>query len=133
MSITLTVCEKSPGGPTPSEYDIEVEEERLTVQELIRNIVLQQVYNQNTEMRERKNSHETERLLNKKKSGTSKSGQPRYTIDWVPTYEHALKAFEDNQVLLLIDDKQMDDLDALVTLTPATKVTFLKLIPLVGG
>jgi hypothetical protein len=127
MSLTLTVCEKSPGGPPPEEYSIELKDERLTVRELIQNIVFQQIYNLNTEMRNSKTAPREEQMLNKRKPA------PGNTIDWVPKYEHALKAFESNQVLLLLDDVQVEELDEVVALTPHTRVTFLKLIPLVGG
>lgn len=45
----------------------------------------------------------------------------------------ALAAFETNGFILLIDDWQVEDLEAEVTITEETVVTFLKLTPLVGG
>lgn len=47
--------------------------------------------------------------------------------------EVALRAFERGSVLLLVDDKQVDDLGAEVVLTPGSTVAFLQLVPLVGG
>jgi hypothetical protein len=126
MTLTLTVCEKSPGGPAAQEYSIELQEERLTVRELIRNIVFQQVYNQNTKLRE--SGQEWDRV-----SGKETKPAPEKTIDWVPKFEHALVAFENNQVLLLVDEMQLEDLNSFVTVKPTSKITFLKLIPLIGG
>ena len=45
----------------------------------------------------------------------------------------ALAAFEHNGFVILIDDRQVERLDDMVILGPATVVTFLKLVPLVGG
>lgn len=45
----------------------------------------------------------------------------------------ALNAFEENRVILLVNDVQMEKLDEEIIVTPATRVTFLKLVPLVGG
>jgi hypothetical protein len=45
----------------------------------------------------------------------------------------ALSAFERGQILLLVDDRQVDELDVRVTLREGSVVTFLKLVPLVGG
>ena len=47
--------------------------------------------------------------------------------------ERALKAFEENGFILLIDDTQIEALDADVTIDPDTVVTFLRLTPLAGG
>jgi hypothetical protein len=41
--------------------------------------------------------------------------------------------FERAQILLLVDDRQVEELDHQVTLRPDSTVTFLKLVPLVGG
>lgn len=128
MSVTLTVCEKSPGGPPAEEYSIELEEERLTVRDLIQNIVFHQVYRLNTAARDwNRMAGSREKLLNTKTSGQG------HTIDWVPKFEQALKAFASNQVILLLDETQVEELDEFVTVTPKTKVTFLKLVPLIGG
>lgn len=45
----------------------------------------------------------------------------------------ALKAFEDNAFLLLVDETQIETLDTEIVLTPGSIVTFIQLIPLVGG
>ena len=47
--------------------------------------------------------------------------------------ETALAAFETNGFVVLIDDQQVEDLDAQIALRPELSVTFLKLVPLVGG
>jgi len=47
--------------------------------------------------------------------------------------DFALKAFEANGFILLVDDSQIESLDTQIELTPKTIVTFLKLTPLVGG
>lgn len=45
----------------------------------------------------------------------------------------ALKAFDGNGFILLVDDTQVEALDTQIEMTPDTVVTFLKLTPLVGG
>ena len=45
----------------------------------------------------------------------------------------ALAAFEDNVFFLLVDDKQIEELDETVIIRPETVVTFLRLTPLKGG
>ena len=45
----------------------------------------------------------------------------------------ALKAFESNGFFILVDDEQVERLEEQVLLRDSTKVSFIKLIPLVGG
>jgi hypothetical protein len=45
----------------------------------------------------------------------------------------ALTAFEDNVFFLLVDDKQIGDLEDIVVIRPDAVVTFLRLTPLKGG
>ena len=42
-------------------------------------------------------------------------------------------AFNRNGFFVLVDDQQADSLDEVITLQPATQVTFVRLTPLVGG
>ena len=69
--------------------------------------------------------HETERILN--------GVRERLAIDWEKQYAKALSAFNSNGFLLFVDDEQITDLDEMIRLTPQTRVSFLKLVPLVGG
>ncbi|MEM8626167.1 MAG: hypothetical protein AAGG47_21985 [Pseudomonadota bacterium] len=45
----------------------------------------------------------------------------------------ALAAFEANAFVVLVDDRQVEHLESPVTVEPDTVVTFLRLVPLIGG
>lgn len=45
----------------------------------------------------------------------------------------AIESFGSSSLLLLVNDKQIENLDDVIHITPNTVVTFLKLVPLVGG
>lgn len=47
--------------------------------------------------------------------------------------EKALQAFERGTLIVLLPDGQADSLDEIVDLSPIDEVTFLRLVPLVGG
>ena len=49
------------------------------------------------------------------------------------TIETALRAFSANRFFLLVDRRQIVDLDAPLPLTPKSTVVFLRLTPLKGG
>ena len=48
-------------------------------------------------------------------------------------FDKAVEAFRHNGFLLLVDDRQLVGLDEKVHLRGGSEVTFLRLIPLVGG
>lgn len=48
-------------------------------------------------------------------------------------YEKAIQAFERNGFVVLVDDLQVESLDQIIEIEAKTSVTFLKLVPLVGG
>ena len=57
----------------------------------------------------------------------------RRKLDWQKQYEKAIRRFERNGFLVLLDDRQVTDLDEALRLSPASEIHFLKLTPLVGG
>jgi hypothetical protein len=58
--------------------------------------------------------------------------KPRF-VDPIIQFEKAVEAFEGNGFVILVDNYQVESLDAQIALRPETSVTFLKLVPLVGG
>ncbi|MFE7167411.1 hypothetical protein [Streptomyces sp. NPDC057616] len=130
MAIVMFVDETT-AGERGAGRELEIAEERLTVGELIRRRVFQEVaeYNARTPQvfQGLVQPQDTERVLNGYALRT-----PR-RIDPEAQTELALKAFAGNGFLLLVGDRQVTGLDEQVELPPGTEVTFLKLVPLVGG
>ena len=54
-------------------------------------------------------------------------------IDADEQVEIALTGFSQNKFFFLVDDRQVESLDDEFGITEETKITFLKLIPVVGG
>ena len=54
-------------------------------------------------------------------------------LDWEVQAEAALRAFRGNGFILLVGDRQVDDLDEEIDLTTDPDIAFVKLVPLVGG
>ena len=63
----------------------------------------------------------------------SRPATKRRPFDETEEIDKALGAFTDNQYILLIDERQVRNLEESVTLTPESEVVFLRLTPLVGG
>ena len=56
-----------------------------------------------------------------------------HRVDAERQFGQAVEAFGRNGFLVLVDDRQVTDLDARLDLRMGTEITFLKLVPLVGG
>jgi hypothetical protein len=54
-------------------------------------------------------------------------------LDWERQADVAETAFRRNGFILLVGDRQIDDLDEQIDLTAGPVVSFVKLVPLVGG
>jgi hypothetical protein len=130
--LTLTVRDETTAGDTLTELELQLTTESVTVGELIRARVHQEVRRHNAERASRPfrglvQPTETERVLNP-------SPRDRFRrVDADRQTEVALSAFTRGQVLVLVDDRQVTELDQRVTLRHGSVVSFLKLVPLVGG
>ena len=131
MPTTLIVRDETTGGKTTNELSLEFLTERVTVHELIRSRVYQEVQDFN---RERRGTFRglvqptgAEQVLN-----GFRFNKPRQ-IDWKAQFDQAIEAFESGRILIIVDDKQADSLDEEIELRANTDVAFLRLMPLVGG
>jgi len=118
-------------GKTEHTFTVHVSGEKISIRELIRQRVTQEVEEFNSRQRAvfrmLVQPNDTERTLN-----GFKFHEPRF-VDPITQYEKAIEAFEGNGFIVLVDDFQVQELDDEIALHPETSVTFLKLVPLVGG
>jgi hypothetical protein len=131
MATVLLVSERIPGAGKHSEFRLEVPFERMTARDIIAKYVTQQVHEYNTNSSQKTSAlfvpDVSERALN----GTKQTA--RKPLDAVEQCTTAFRAFDDSRFVLLVNDIQIEELDQEIVVTPATRVTFLKLLPLVGG
>lgn len=131
MPATLTIRDEALGSESLHEWALEVLTERITVRELIRSRVYQEVqdYNlrQSWEFRGLVQPEDAEKTLN-----GWKLKKPRQ-LDWRTQFEKAIEAFANNQILILVNDVQTESLDQEIVIDSGAAVTFLKLTMLVGG
>jgi hypothetical protein len=105
--------------------------ERITVRALIRTRVYQEVGDYNLRQPEYFRGlvqpTDAERTLNGFKVRQGRR------IDPEKQFEGAIESFYRNGFLVLVNDRQVDELEEEIEIRPDTTVTFLKLVPLVGG
>ena len=128
---TITVYDETTSGGRMNELTLEFLNERVSVRELIRSRVYQEVTEYNARMPEYYRGlvqpTDAERVLNGYRL------RERRKLDWEAQYQKAIQAFQGNGFMILVDDRQVVELDAEVELRHDSTVTFLKLVPLVGG
>jgi hypothetical protein len=131
MAATLTVRDETAGGKTVNELTLDILTEKLTVRELIRSRVYQEVQDYN-----RKGLEHFRGLVQPSGAEQTLNGyklKTRREIDWKKQFELACDAFERNGFFILVDEHQAESLDEEIVLEAGTQVSFVKLTPLVGG
>ena len=128
---TITIRDETRPGRTISELVLPELPDRITLRELLKTRVREEVAKANLD---RETAHhmlvqptDAEVTLNGYRVRKSK------TIDWERQAEVAEEAFSRNGFFVIVDDRQVESLDDELELTPETEVRFLKLTPLVGG
>lgn len=133
MLATLTVRDETMFGLSSDDFSFTLRfpSEQISVRELIETRVREEVGNYNLNkpdvFRGLVQPSEAERTLNGFKMPKEKRINPDEQC------EKALAAFERNGFIVLVDDKQIEFLSDIIEIKPKTTVTFLKLVPLVGG
>ena len=134
MSATLMIRDETATGVPVHEFPLEFENESITVRELIRERVYQEVSEYNFQSRREGGLFrglvqptDTERTLNGFKVPKNRD------IDWEAQFERAIDAFGRNGFFIIVDDRQAESLDETIVISPGTQASFVKLTPLVGG
>jgi hypothetical protein len=128
---TLTLVDETTSGEHLGEQMLSILDERLSLREILRRRIYQEVTEHNagraTGYRPLVRPSQEEQTLN-----GPRAMQPK-RVDWESEFDRAARAFQGNGFLVLVDDRQLTDLDEEVDLHHDTRVTFLRLVPLVGG
>lgn len=131
MAAALKLIDKTPGKAETTAWVLQVAEPILTAREILRRRVFEEVTRFNASRGDLFQGlvqpTDTERALN-----GFRLREPRQ-LDWRQQFDLAVQAFGRNGFVLLVGDRQVEDLDEELMLSPQTEITFLKLVPLVGG
>lgn len=127
----LTILDETATGSILSRLEVEINQEMLTVRELI----ARRVHNEVADYNARQTGTfqglvqptESERVLNGYRL------RPTKLIDAEQQTYRALEAFQNNGFFLLVNDRQVESLDEEVWLGAGATASFVKLTPLVGG
>lgn len=128
---TATFRDETATGKLLTEWRTTGLPEEMTVRELIRLRVREEVTRHNTRPSDHFNG-----LVRPEDAEPAPNGhrlrEPR-RIDWARQADLAEHAFLTNGFFLLAGDRQAENLDETVNLTTTPELTFIKLVALVGG
>lgn len=139
MVAVLNLVDEELGGERCPVFALRLASERITARELIRRRVEEEIARLNAE-REGLDAdlsdrsfhvlakHPAEVLLNPRRRKTE--AKP---LDPEEQTRIAWKAFERNRLVLLLDERQIENLDDEIVIDGENEVTFVRLVPLTGG
>jgi len=129
MPLALSLHDETTAGESRSAGTFQFDTANITLREIIRLRVQQEVARFNAAEYEifqgLVQPEESERVLN--------GVRTRPVLDCEKQFAKAIAAFKGNGFLVLLDDGQIMDLDETLHLTAQSKITFVRLVPLVGG
>jgi hypothetical protein len=131
MAATVIVRDETTAGEATGSMTLEFPSERITVRELIRERVYQEVQDYN-----RRKDGAFRGLVQPTEAEAGLDGyrvKPGSEVDWKAQCEKAYEAFERKRVLVIAGSRQTESLVEMLELTRGGEVIFLKLVPLVGG
>ena len=127
----LTVRDETTAGEKTGEFVMDLLTERITVRELIRSRVYQEVQDYNQKEPEYFRGLVEPTLAERTLNGFKLKAKRK--IDWQEQFKSACGAFERNGFFVLVGDRQASELDEEFEVKADTEVSFVKLVPLVGG
>lgn len=120
----MTITDASVSGQRLHSFTLETLVERMSVREIIRARIYQEV---------RDHNQAQGAVFRGLVEPAGKQQAVGRQIDWEEQYRRACEAFELNGFFLLVGDRQAESLDERFTVGVETEVQFVKLMPLVGG
>ena len=133
MPVNLRVVDETSSGKIYNETVLRLASTRVSARDVIEQRVRQEVQKFNDA---RKKEALFSGLVQPRDAEKELNGyrlKKKKKIDADEQVEIALSAFSDNKFFFLVDDLQVESLDDEFGITDQTKITFLKLIPVVGG
>lgn len=124
---TLTIRDQSMTGNPLGELFLQIPSTKISVRELIKNRVFQEVKEANANVVAEFNSPSQVRTERGTHPAEAISPPMPPLTDWRVQFDKALTAFKTNRILILVDGDQVESLETELEVTASTEVNFLRL------
>ena len=129
--LALVLYDETTDGRQLNKVELRLVSQAMTLRDLISQRIKQEVDEYNHKQQEvfqgLVQPTDTEAVLNGYRMHRKRK------ISYDNQLEKAVRAFESNGFFVLLDDRQVEDLDEPLVFTEHSHVSFVKLVPLVGG
>lgn len=129
--IQILIQDEQLNGTITNQFELSFDSEITTTRAIIELRVKQEVERYNEKKNSAFNGLVQPKLQEIILNARTPKQQPK--VDAEQQIYIALDAFQKNGYFILVNNQQLEDLDELITLTPQTTISFIKLTPLVGG
>lgn len=136
MTYTIQVLDETTTNLKPTHTrTLDFDTETVTVRELIRRRVYEECTEYNASQQQQFRGLVIPEGMERELNSPATRPTHHRKVDWEKQYARAQEAFQRNGIIVLVGEQQAEDLDETVTLSlgEPLEVTFLKLVPLVGG
>jgi cell division protein FtsN len=131
MPITVKIQDQSGAGRVNATTTLEGISSKITLRDLVRTRVREEVARYNASPERTFPGLVMPEGAYPTREGF-RMGQPR-RIDWQQQADRAIQAFQRNGFFVLVDDRQVTELDEPLDLTADSDIRFVRLVQLVGG
>ncbi|MDH5692857.1 MAG: hypothetical protein OEZ47_07115 [Gammaproteobacteria bacterium] len=131
MNAVLVIKDETARGEQINTVRLSLVSERLSVKELISRRVQQEVEQFNL-----KRPVCFKALVKPKDAEETTQGfrlAVHHDLDWEIQVETAIEAFKQKCFFIMVNGKELSDLDDEVVITDTTEISFIRLMPIVGG
>jgi hypothetical protein len=128
MAVALKIVDQTLGVYPHVTRELRLASERITLRELLRRRIEEEVREINA------GRGDVPSLVTPAAQETALNGaRRRRLVDADKQFDAAVRAFQRSRIVIIVDGRQVQDLDHAFGVTPQTEVRFVKLVPLVGG
>lgn len=131
--ISVTIKDQSGAGKVGATITLDGIDSRVTVRDLIRTRVREEVARYNAKPASTDIFHGLVMPDGAEMTSRGFRMPKKRRIDWEQQADKALEAFQKNGFFVLVDDRQVTDPDEVLELAPDTDIRFIRLVQLVGG
>ena len=125
MSNTLTIRDEEMSGKKVHEFSLDFLTEHITVRELIRSRVYQEVKDHNSQWQQQEFRGLIQPVGSEQTPHGFRMKKPRQ-LDWQKQFDLALEAFQQHQILILVNDRQIESLEEEIRVATDTDIAFLR-------
>lgn len=126
----LLIKEENFAGKILDEILLDIESKSLTLKELIQKKIAQNISHQNQKIQIEQKQYENE--FEQKLNPNHKAWEKK-KLDTEKEVYRALEVFNNNGFLVMVDNRQITDLEEEILVFDDTQVSFIRLTQLVGG